>query len=177
MNKHLVLVGMMGSGKTTVGRWIEAKRRLPFHDTDALVEKRDGRSIREIFRFSGETRFRELEQEVAAEVAAGPVGVVATGGGLFIDAANRALLLDKGIVFYLRADAGELAARLAGSANRPLFKQAGKETPPDFAALLATREPFYSLAHHTIDVGGRKVKEIGEEILRLYDDANHEDLS
>ncbi len=99
MNKHLVLIGMMGSGKTTVGRWIEAKRGLPLHDIDALIERREGRTIREVFAAEGEPYFRQRERELTAEAVGNETGVIATGGGLFVDPENRHMLRERGVVF------------------------------------------------------------------------------
>ena len=174
MNKHLVLVGMMGSGKSSVAKWVRTRRGLPVYDIDAMIERREGRPVRAIFEAEGEARFRELERGMTADVLGRPLGAIATGGGLFIDAGNRRALLERGVVFYLQASAAELSARLAGSAHRPLFLPGADGGPsPEFSALLGARDPVYREAHHTVAVGGRRIDEIGEEILRLHDGETH----
>ena len=166
MNKHLVLVGMMGSGKTTVGTWLHRHlRQLQYCDTDTLIAESEQRTIPEIFRDSGEPHFREREREIIRELLAPDrrATLLSTGGGLFIDPENRRALLENGVVFYLHASATELAARTEKAIHRPLLH--GKDHLSELREKLAARDTAYRQAHHTVEVGGRPVDEIGKEIL------------
>jgi len=166
MNKHLVLVGMMGSGKTTVGAWLHRHlRHLLYCDTDTLIAESEKRTIPEIFRDAGEPYFRERERQVVRELLSPekPATLLSTGGGLFIDPKNRGALLEHGIVFYLQASAQELAARTEKAIHRPLLH--GKDHLAELREKLNLREDAYRQAHHIVEVGGRSVDEIGKEIL------------
>lgn len=171
---------MMGSGKSTVAEWLHRAGGLPFYDTDALIERRAGKTIPAIFEESGEAGFRELERAILAETVARVPGVLSTGGGLFVDAENRRLLLDRGIVFYLHASAEMLALRTATATNRPLLGAASNVTAAaedriaTLRCLLAKREEDYRKAHHVIDAEQRKPDAIGAEILALYQSTFHE---
>jgi len=166
MNKHLVLVGMMGSGKTTVGTWLHRHlRQLQYCDTDTLIAESEKRTIPEIFRDAGEPHFRAREREIIRELLSEtrPASILSTGGGLFIDLQNRRALLRNGVVFYLHASARELAARTEKAVHRPLLH--GKDHLSELREKLAARDTAYRQAHHTVEVGGRSVDEIGKEIL------------
>ncbi|MGH9227680.1 MAG: shikimate kinase [Acidimicrobiales bacterium] len=150
--RHVVLVGPMGAGKTTVGRRLARELQRPFADTDEQLELRAGRTIPAIFRDDGEEAFRRLESEVLADLLgrAHPL-VVAAGGGVVTRSENRALLGRRAFVVWLRASAAFLAAR-ADPTHRPLL--AGD---PDPAAalerLVATRAPLYEeVADVAVDV-------------------------
>lgn len=120
----MVLVGMMGSGKTTVGRRLAERWGVPFLDSDEQVEARTGRTVAEIFRDDGEAAFRTLEAEALTEaLAARPVGVVAAAGGVVLAEGNRSTLVDGATVVWLRADPAVLAARIAAADDdhRPLL--------------------------------------------------------
>jgi len=166
MNKHLVLVGMMGSGKTTVGNWLHRHlRQLQHCDTDTLISESEKRTISDIFRDSGEAYFRACERDLVRKLLADssrPL-ILSTGGGLFIDPENQRALLEHGVVFYLQASAEELSARTEKSMHRPLLH--GKDHLAELRAKLASRAAAYRQAHHTVEVGGRTVDEIGNEIL------------
>ncbi|MDE1172021.1 MAG: pyrroline-5-carboxylate reductase [Verrucomicrobium sp.] len=166
MNKHLVLVGMMGSGKTTVANWLHRQGGMPFYDTDHLIEQREKKTIPEIFRERGESYFREQERLIASEVAGRTPGVIATGGGLFADAESRRVLLEKGVVFYLEASAKELADRIRHTAHRPLLKD--KPAAETLEELLKKRDADYRQAHHVVSIARRSTEEVAAEILSLY---------
>ena len=169
---------MMGSGKSTVAEWLHRAGGLPFYDTDALIERRAGKTIPAIFQESGEAGFRELERAILAETVARVPGVLSTGGGLFVDETNRELVMERGVVFYLHASAEVLAARTATATNRPLLDASGTGVPEDRIAtlrcLLSKREEHYRKAHHVIDAEHRKPDLIGAEILHLYQTTSHE---
>ena len=149
---HVVLVGPMGVGKTTVGRRLAKELQRPFADADEQLELRAGRTIPAIFRDDGEETFRELESEVLADLL-GRVQplVVAAGGGVVTQPENRALLGRRAFVVWLRASPGFLAAR-ADPAHRPLLT--GDPDPATtLARLIAARAPLYEeVADATVDV-------------------------
>ena len=138
MDKNIVLIGMMGSGKTTVGTLLAKRLCRPFADTDVLIEEREGRSIPEIFRRDGEEAFRALELEVARELSGQSGLVVACGGGLPTQEGAIAALKQHGLVFWLDRDPAEAYDSLNVS-GRPLA-QAGRE---DFIRRYQDRAPIY----------------------------------
>src|SRR3954471_17720261 len=123
--RTLVLVGLMGVGKSSVGRRLATVLDLPFRDADNEVEAAAGRSISEIFADLGEPAFRDGERRVIARLLDEPPHVLATGGGAFVNDETRALILRKGVSVWLKADLEVLARRVARKNNRPLL--AGKD--------------------------------------------------
>lgn len=161
--KNLVLIGMMGTGKTEVGKRLAAQLGWCLADTDELLKQRAGLSIAEIFCRHGEPYFRGLEREVIRELAQRRALVIATGGGVVLNAENVADLRAGGILVWLRAETETLFARLQGDESRPLF---GGEA--ELSALLCAREPLYrEAAHLRVDTTGRTVLQVAEEILDL----------
>ena len=154
---HIVLVGMMGAGKTTVGRWLAQRLQRPFVDSDELVEARTGHTVRELFELGGEAGFRAEESAALADALAAPEPqVVAAAGGTVVDPHNRALMrrasAEGGIVVWLRADAGVLAGRVGGGNHRPLLADDALGT---LTALAESRQPLYlEVADVTIDQAG-----------------------
>jgi shikimate kinase len=145
IDRPVVLVGMMGVGKTSVGKRLAAALRYGFVDADEAIEKAAQMSVAEIFERYGEDFFRGGERRVIArlldEQRGGSGSVIATGGGAFVDPATRALILDRGIAVWLDSDVDTLLDRVGRNANRPLLRQGN---PRDTIELLkATREPFY----------------------------------
>ena len=138
MDKNIVLIGMMGSGKTTVGRLLARRLCRPFVDTDALIEEREGRSIPDIFQRDGEEAFRALELEFARELSGQSGLVIACGGGLPTRDGAIAALKETGLVFWLDRDPGKTYDSLNIS-GRPLA-QAGRE---DFLQRYQSRAPVY----------------------------------
>lgn len=150
----VVLVGLMGSGKTTVGRRLAARMDRPFVDADEALEARAGRSIAEIFETDGEEAFRDLEAEVLAWLVAAPQpGVIASGGGVVLRPENRAILANDDVtVVWLDASPAFLASRVERKAHRPLL--AGEASPLEVLERLhAERAPLYAeVADHVIGV-------------------------
>lgn len=145
--KNIVLIGMMGCGKSTVGALLAEKLRRPLIDTDTLIEEREGRSIAQIFAADGEERFRELERDAAHELGRQQSLVIACGGGLPLREDCIAPLKRDGIVFWLRRDPGETYDTL-DTDGRPLARQ-GRQA---FLDRFAQREPIYRRwADHIID--------------------------
>jgi shikimate kinase len=148
----LSLVGMPGSGKSTVGRHLSRRLALPFFDSDHLIEQRLGCSIREYFAREGEAAFRDVEEQVLRELAQGPSAVVATGGGAVLRSGMREALRQGGKVIYLRSSPEDLYRRLRHDTQRPLLQVA--DPMARLRALHAERDPLYrETAHFQIDTG------------------------
>jgi shikimate kinase len=163
--RTLFLVGFMGSGKTSVGKVLAGLLDRSFVDLDDRIQAREGRSIAEIFRQSGESGFRDSEhhalRDLVAEVATSPARVVALGGGAFVQARNAALLADTGsLVVFLDAAPSELLLRCRKQGiERPL-----SHDEEQFYDLYAERKPHYLKAALHIDTTGREIKAIAQEI-------------
>jgi len=162
----VVLIGMMGSGKTTVGRELAGRLGWAFLDSDALVEASTGSTVAELFATRGEAAFRAEESRVLAEaLATGRPAVVSAAGGTVLDPANRALLAGPPIVVWLRADPGTLATRIAPGGHRPLL---GADHATALAELDAVRRPFYEeVADVVVDVDGIDPSRVADRILAL----------
>lgn len=147
-SRSIVLVGMMGAGKSTIGRRLAARLRLPFTDADTEIEAAAGMSIPEIFETHGEAYFRDGEARVIARLLSdGPV-VLATGGGAFMREETRNCIRAKAISIWLRADADVIMRRVRRRADRPLLQTADPEGTVN--RLLGEREPVYQSADLTI---------------------------
>ncbi|WP_296870765.1 shikimate kinase [Tibeticola sp.] len=148
----IALVGLPGSGKTTVGRMLAKRLQLPFFDADARIEQRIGCSIRDFFAAEGEARFRDIEEEVIDELSALGDGVLSTGGGAVLRAANRQRLRSRCKVVYLHAQPEDLARRLRRDTQRPLLQV--DDPLKRLRELHAVRDPLYrETAHFVIETG------------------------
>jgi len=149
--RSIVLVGLMGAGKSKIGRRLAARLNLPFFDSDEEIETAAGETIEEIFANRGEAVFRDGERRVIARLLGGPLHVLATGGGAFMDAGTRQIIARRGVSVWLRADLDVLFTRVSRRTNRPLLKT------PDPRAVLAElierRYPIYAEADVTVDSG------------------------
>jgi shikimate kinase len=141
----IVLVGLMGAGKSTVGRRLARRLDLPFIDSDEEIEKAADRTIPEIFDRFGEASFRDGERRVIARLLGGPPKVIATGGGAFMDERTRTLILERCTAVWLDADIPTLAERVSRRDTRPLLR--GQDPAPVLAQLAEARRPFYAQAH------------------------------
>jgi shikimate kinase len=164
--KNIVLIGFMGSGKSTVGRELHQRLGYPLADMDQLIEQTMGKRITEIFREEGESAFRDLETLQLQEIArrTGTRHIVSTGGGIVIRPENRAILRNLGYVVWLHAPEDVIYERTSRNRDRPLLNQpAARET---IAALMAEREPWYrETSHLKIDTAGLDSHEIATGIL------------
>ncbi|MGJ8622336.1 MAG: shikimate kinase [Yoonia sp.] len=151
LKRTVVLVGMMGSGKTAIGRALAARLDVPFVDSDAAIEEAAASTIAEIFERDGEAFFRKREAEVLRRLLSGPPGIVSTGGGAFLSDANRDLIAKMGVAVWLDADLATLWERVRHKDTRPLLRTA--DPKGTLAALLEARSPIYKLAglHAAID--------------------------
>jgi shikimate kinase len=150
-DRTIALVGLMGAGKSSVGRRLADALGLPFRDGDDEIERAAGMTVPEIFELYGETPFREAERRVIARLLAGPPHILATGGGAFMDPTTRALMRENALVIWLKADVDILAKRVARKGNRPLLQ--GKNPRDVLAALAETRYPIYAEADITVESG------------------------
>ncbi|HYI64265.1 MAG TPA: shikimate kinase [Allosphingosinicella sp.] len=146
--KSIALIGLMGAGKSTIGRRLAKRLALPFADADADIEAAAGLSVAEIFERFGEAHFRDGERRVIARLVEGPVQVIATGGGAFMDDKTRALLLARCTVVWLDGDIATLAERAGRRGRRPLLD--GEDPAALLRRLAMLRNPIYAQAHLTI---------------------------
>jgi len=149
IDRPIVLVGLMGSGKTNMGRRLAARLGLPFYDSDAEFETAAGCSISDYFAKHGEPAFREGERKVISRLLDGPPCILATGGGAFCDPETRAGIKAKALSIWLRAELDLLVRRTAGRDHRPLLKQG--DPRQILAHLIEIRHPFYSQADIVVD--------------------------
>jgi shikimate kinase len=149
LNRTVALVGMMGAGKTSVGRRLAARLGVPFADADQEIEAAAGLTVAEIFEKHGEPEFRAGERRVIARLLCDPPHVLATGGGAYMDPSTRAAMRQKAFTIWLKAPVELLLARVAGKRKRPLLNNGDpKET---LERLLAAREPVYAEADHVLE--------------------------
>lgn len=167
-NQNIFLVGLMGSGKTTVGRALAKRLNMRFVDSDVEIESRTGASIPLIFEIEGEASFRQREADVIADLTAQHGIVLATGGGAILDARSRRYLHERGTVVYLRASINNILQRTSHDRNRPLLQTA--DPRQRLEDLSVQREPFYrEVAHVTIDTGRPNVQWLVQSILSQLD--------
>jgi len=164
--KSIVLVGLMGAGKSTVGRRLAKRIGLPFADADEEIEAAAGLTVAEIFERHGEAHFRDGERRVLARLIAGPPSVIATGGGAFMDDETRALILARCTAIWLDAEVETLAGRVGRRGRRPLLE--GQDPLVLLQRLAEIRNPVYAEAHLTIRGGalphGKMVDRIVEAL-------------
>ena len=146
--RPIVLVGMMGAGKSTIGRRLAARLRLPFTDADTEIETAAGMTIPEIFEVHGEQHFRDGEARVIARLLDGGPGVLATGGGSFMREETRRRIGDKAVSIWLKADTEIIMKRVKRRTDRPLLQT--EDPVATVNRLLAEREPVYAKADLTI---------------------------
>ena len=150
-NRTIVLVGLMGAGKSSVGRRLAAALNLPFRDADTEIETASNMTIPDFFELHGEAAFREVERKVIARLLEEPRHVLATGGGAFMDPETRRLIAEKGCAIWLRADLDVIYKRCMKRNNRPLLKSGNpRET---LQRLMNERYPVYAEADIIVDRG------------------------
>jgi shikimate kinase len=160
----LILVGMMGAGKTTVGRLLARRLRRSFYDADEEIERRCGVRIPVIFDIEGEAGFRARETQVIAELCALDNAVLATGGGAVLADENRRIIAARGIVVYLHARSPHLWQRVRHDRNRPLLATADPEKKLE--ALYTERDPLYrEVADLVVDTGKQSVQTLVKDLL------------
>lgn len=162
-HRTIALVGLMGVGKSSVGRRLASALNLPFRDADSEVEAAAGRSIADIFVDLGEDAFREGERRVIARLLDQPPHVLATGGGAFMNEQTRALIKSKAVSVWLKADLEVLARRVARKDTRPLL--AGKEPLAVLQAQAQVRYPVYGEADLVVETGDAAHQVTVEQVL------------
>jgi shikimate kinase len=157
MYRNVVLVGFMGTGKTTVGEKLAEALGWTFEDSDRAVVERAGMTISELFERQGEAAFRKLETEVLRDLLAGTYRVVSTGGGAVLKEENRSLMLEGGLVAALKAEESTIVERVRGDANRPLLQGDVEER---VRTLMEARRYAYDFAPLQIDTDHLTVDQI-----------------
>lgn len=162
--KNLVLIGFMGSGKTSVGRWISQNANMAFYDTDEYIEKNQSKEIKDIFAAEGEAYFRDLETQTIRFMSKKlNDSVISVGGGLPLREENQKLLKKLGYVVYLRAEESSLVKRLKNDSKRPLL--AGDDMEKKIHELMQQRESIYlSVADMIVDTDEKTFAQIYNEI-------------
>ena len=161
--RNIFFVGLMGAGKTTVGRYLAKNLGLDFYDTDQEIEKRTGVRVPTIFEMEGEAGFRKREVSMIDELTQLPNIVLATGGGAVLSADNRQHLASRGHVIYLRASVQDLFLRTRFDRNRPLLQNNNPKAKLE--QLFAERDPLYlEVAEYIVDTGNQPVINIVQQI-------------
>ena len=163
LDRPIVLVGLMGAGKSTVGRRLAKRLGLPFVDTDTEIEEAAGATTAELFERYGETEFRDGERRLVSRLIDGTVRVIATGGGAFIDPATRQLLNERAITVWLDAPVEVLAERTGRRDTRPLLR--GGDRSAKLARLSEQRQPMYAEAHIHVRTGNGAHSHVVEAII------------
>jgi shikimate kinase len=162
--RSIALIGMMGMGKSVVGKALEQKTGLPRFDTDEIISSKSKMPIKEIFSTHGEEHFRNLETETLLSMSLEEPAIIVTGGGIVLRAQNVDLLRQLGTVVWLDADEATLRTRIRGLRDRPLLQTANPRAA--LSELLAAREPLYRRAADLrVDVSQKNPQEIAELIL------------
>ena len=164
MNKNIVLIGFMGSGKSMIARELGIRLKAQVVATDALIEDREGKPIQEIFKSKGEAYFRDLETEIIKEVSLRRGIIIDCGGGVVLRKENLKLLKTNGIVFYLQATPEIIYQRIKNEGHRPLLKVS--DPLGRIKELYQQRLPLYNQADHTIDANDASIEGPVVEILK-----------
>jgi len=168
IRRHVILVGLPGAGKTTVGRLVAAALGAEFVDLDEAIERAAGKSVPRIFAEDGEAAFRRLEAEVGAAALGAAPAVVAPGGGFLAGDATRALARSSGLVIYLETDPKEAVRRLGGAAGRPLLE--GGDPERRMALLLEARGPLYEESECAVKTTGTAPEAVARRVVSLARD-------
>ncbi len=164
--KNIIFIGLMGSGKTTIGKQVSKALDMEFFDTDHAVEVKTGVNIATIFELEGEEGFRLREHSLLVDLMDNQKKVIATGGGIVLKGENRKLLRQLGTVVYLRSNIKDLILRLKNDKTRPLIQNVNLDEK--FNELFKQRDPLYiEVADYIIDTKNKKVSDIKNEILEL----------
>jgi len=166
--KNIFLIGLMGTGKTTVGRLLARKLKMEFIDSDRVIEERTGADIPLIFEKEGETGFRAREAAIIDELTQKKNIVLATGGGAIINAENRNHLVNRGTVFYLKSNLKTLVERTGKDKNRPLL-QGEEPAETVLKRLLEQRGPLYEeTADYVIETANNSIHSVIQAIIKHF---------
>ena len=167
-DRNIVLVGLMGAGKSSIGRRLAQRLELPFVDADTEIEAAAGCTIEQIFERYGEGEFREGERRVIERLLQGGPMVLATGGGAFMDQRTRAVIAERGVSVWLRAELDVLVQRVRRRTNRPLLKQGDQRET--LRRLMCQRDPVYGLADLEVSSGDGPHEAVVETIVAALAD-------
>ncbi|MFA5087982.1 MAG: shikimate kinase [Candidatus Omnitrophota bacterium] len=165
MKKNIVLIGFMGAGKSLASKELARRLKREAVATDALIERKEGRSITDIFKNSGEEYFRKVECEVVEKIAKREGLIIDCGGGAFLKEENILALKETGIVFYLQASPDEIYERIKGQRHRPLLEI--EDPKGKIIELLEKRKPFYLQADYIVDTNGKTNQAVCDRIVEL----------
>lgn len=172
MSKNIVLVGLSGSGKTTVGNLLkDIFEKFSFIDTDEMIVKRENRSINDIFAEDGENYFRQIETKITKEISENENQIISTGGGIVLKEENILNLKKNGIIFYLKTSPDTLIKRLRGDDTRPLLKTDNVKLK--LVSMLEKRGTLYEKADYTIETDNLPIKDTVEKIARIYNERSN----
>ncbi|MBL0848878.1 MAG: shikimate kinase [Candidatus Liberibacter ctenarytainae] len=170
--KNLIFVGAMGAGKTTIGRMISVRMKLPFVDTDCEIEKLSSMTINNFFHYYGEDVFRDIESQVIQVHLQRSSCIIATGGGSFLNEKDRESMRNRGITFYLQAHCNVLWERIRDSGNRPLLN--GANPKEILRRLIESRLEIYAQADMTLCCSILSIEETVDHVMRkLIDFRNY----
>ena len=165
MKRHVVLIGLSGSGKTTVGRIVAERLHAGFVDVDAILLRKEGKPIAMIFAEKGEGAFRDMERKEMEAALANQAAVIAPGGGWAAQPGALDAAKASGYVVYLKTKPETAAARAAPSGTRPLLM--GEDPETQMRALIKEREPFYAQADAKVETDRKSAEEVATEVVRL----------
>jgi shikimate kinase len=163
---NLVLTGFMGTGKTTAGQIVATRLGRPFIDMDAVIERRAGMTVAQLFETQGEIAFRQMERALCSELSRERGLVIATGGGALVDPANQEMMQQNGVVICLTATPEALLARLRGNGDRPLLHAPDPEAR--LRELLSARAGAYAALPHHLDTSRLSPEQTAEAIIDLW---------
>ena len=163
---NLYLVGFMGSGKTAVAKGIAESTDLKYIELDELIEKKEARSINDIFKDSGEDYFRKVEKEALKEISLADNQVVSCGGGVVIDEANVNLMKDSGVLICLQASPDVIYKRVKNNKDRPLLNVENPQVKIE--ELLRIRRPYYQKANYIIETDNLSVQQVAQEVKSIF---------
>ena len=163
----IILIGMMGSGKTTISKLLSKKLNLPLFDIDEIFEQQENCTIVDFFKNHSEEKFRKIESEILKETLKQKNCIISTGGGIVLKEDNRDMLFkDNILTIYLKATSETIYQRIKNDKTRPLLLVENPQL--EIKKILNTREKFYNLAKTTIETDKKTKEEIAREILKIY---------
>ena len=171
VNKSLTLTGLMGVGKSTIGKNLAKKLKYDFIDVDKLIEIKEGISINSIFKNKSEDYFRKLESEITLQMLKNNNSVISLGGGAFLNKSIRESAKKKSVSFWLDVNTDELVKRLKRSKKRPLLYKTNLNDT--VRKMYLERKKFYNEANYRVKCSSSKSNEIVDKILKLYDNSRN----
>ncbi len=171
MKKNLVLTGMMGVGKSTIGKKLAKKLKIKFIDLDKIIEKRESNSIKDIFEIKGEDYFRKIEKKVALQELKKVNAVIALGGGAFLNKDIRKEVEESAVSFWLDLNIKSILKRLKNSKKRPLLNR--ENLPQTVNKIYLERKKFYNQSKYRIKCNSMTINEIILKIVKLYESSGN----